>query len=275
MDSNGFFNWLKWWHDQVRNQLSGPWLIIMDNCGGYELDHQISGLRIEFLPPRSTAKYQPLDLGLISHSKIRYRSSLLRNAIDILMRKMVANEIFPTDSNRGLYGMREGHKPHVADAIELFDNAWNKTSRVTVLKCSIKSNCISTTQLWYCRGIIGEMLEVPSTSIEMNIGDPIAVAEVNQMSNDVSEFQSYDVPQSPLMQVIEEAELINSAVSLMQMVNSPALHDADPSREQISDLSLQNLLDSSSNNLENLTNDMAASSTNRAENIDPDLLKLI
>lgn len=37
-------------------------LLIMDICEVHELDHQIPGLRIEFLPPRSTAKYQPLDL---------------------------------------------------------------------------------------------------------------------------------------------------------------------------------------------------------------------
>ena len=69
----------------------------------------------------------------------------------------------------------------------------------------------------------------------MDVNDPVAVSEINQISNEVSEFQSYGVPQSPLMQLIEEAELIYSVVSLMQMLNSPASHYAGPSREQISD----------------------------------------
>ena len=51
------------------------------------------------------------------------------------------------------------------------------------------------------------------------------------MSKEESEFQSYNVTESPQMQVIEEAELIHSALSLMQMLNSPAPLDADPSRE--------------------------------------------
>ena len=70
MDSHGFFNKLKWWHDQVRNQSSGTNLIVMDNCRGHEFDDQIPGLRIEFLAPSGTAKHMPLGLGLISHRKI-------------------------------------------------------------------------------------------------------------------------------------------------------------------------------------------------------------
>ena len=55
----------------------------MGNCEVRELNHQIPGLKIKFLPPTSTAKYESLDLGLISHSKIPYRSSLLRIALEI------------------------------------------------------------------------------------------------------------------------------------------------------------------------------------------------
>ena len=45
----------------------------MDNFGGHESDIVLPGLRIELLPPQSTAKYQTLDLGLVSHNKINYR----------------------------------------------------------------------------------------------------------------------------------------------------------------------------------------------------------
>ena len=83
---------------------------IMNYFGGYESEIEIPGSRSEFLPSRSAAKYQPLDLGLISHSKIRYRSSLLRIAIDVLMGKIAANKVCTTDSNRSFYRMREFHK---------------------------------------------------------------------------------------------------------------------------------------------------------------------
>ena len=109
----------------------------------------------------------------------------------------------------------------------------------------------------------------------MDINDPIPVTEVNQMSNEVSEFQSNTVPQSPLMQVIEEAELNHVTVSLMQMINSLALHDADLSRERFSDWTLQYLFDSCFKNSENFTNDVAITSANGAASIDPDMLTLI
>ena len=47
------------------------------------------------------------------------------------MHKIADNEIFPTDSNRGVHDMPEDHKPQTSDAIELFVNSWNKPS----LKC--------------------------------------------------------------------------------------------------------------------------------------------
>ena len=62
--------------------------------------------------------------------------------------------------------MCEVYKLHVIDAIELFDNAWNKASTETVLKCWIKS-IFTTLQLHCCR-IIGDVLEISATSIEMD-----------------------------------------------------------------------------------------------------------
>ena len=56
----------------------------MDNCGGYELDVTLPGVQIVCLSPMFTAEHQPLDLGLIAISKIRYRSSLLSATLDVL-----------------------------------------------------------------------------------------------------------------------------------------------------------------------------------------------
>ena len=69
IDSNGF-DWLKWWHNYFRNQSYGTQLIVMDNCQGHESDHQIPGLRTEFLPEIGTTKYMPFGLGLLNHGKI-------------------------------------------------------------------------------------------------------------------------------------------------------------------------------------------------------------
>ena len=85
--SNGFKNWIKWWYTEIRKKSNGPWLLVMDNCGGHESEIALSRLRIELLLPRSTAKYQSLDIGLISHSKIRYRSNFLRASINVMLER--------------------------------------------------------------------------------------------------------------------------------------------------------------------------------------------
>ena len=71
------------------------------------------------------------------------------------MRKIVENAIawnssehtFPQTSHSGKWGLREGHLPHVGDAMELVNEAWGKTKSSTILKCWIKSNCLSESQI--------------------------------------------------------------------------------------------------------------------------------
>ena len=70
MESNGFEKWIQKWYREVEEKSDCPWLMIPDNCGGHEMDVSLPGVRFEFLPQRSTAKYQPLDLGLIAHRKM-------------------------------------------------------------------------------------------------------------------------------------------------------------------------------------------------------------
>ena len=73
-------------------------LLIMDNCGDHECDVNVPGVRIETLPVNLTSKNQPLDLGLIARSKIRYRSLLLRKLVDNTMRRSSDAHSFPGNS---------------------------------------------------------------------------------------------------------------------------------------------------------------------------------
>ena len=71
-------------------------------------------------------------------------------------------------------------------------------------------NSITTLSWNHC-----ELVKAPFNSIEIDVSDRIPVSKLCKMSNEVSEFRSYNIPQSLLMQVIEEAELIHSPVSSM------------------------------------------------------------
>ena len=69
------------------------------------------------------AKYQALDFGLISQYKMRYRSILLQQAEDHNMKWDSGEHHFPPTSNSGKWGVRDGHLPHLGDAMYIFNEA--------------------------------------------------------------------------------------------------------------------------------------------------------
>eukprot|EP00171_Calliarthron_tuberculosum_P010303 IDg10303t1 len=85
VDGENFNDCIHWWYSEVKKITVGPWLLILDNCSRNELHYHLSGVRIVYLLPNSTAKYQLPDIGLISQSKIRYRSLLQRACIDVVI----------------------------------------------------------------------------------------------------------------------------------------------------------------------------------------------
>ena len=122
-------------------------LLIMDNCGSHGEGMNLPGLRVEFLPPKSTHKYQPLDLGIIANAKIRYRTILLRAVIDNTIRWNTGEYDFPLNSQHGQWGVNDGYLPNVVDAMTIFNKAWSKFLPSTILKCWSKSQCLSMIQV--------------------------------------------------------------------------------------------------------------------------------
>ena len=115
MGTTGFDHWIQWRYKEVKYRPNGPWLLLGDNCGGQFSTQDLPGVRIEELPPNTSWKFKSLDQGLIALSKIRYRSLLLRHACEISEKELPGNHNFKNDSQRGLYVLREGQLPHVAD----------------------------------------------------------------------------------------------------------------------------------------------------------------
>ena len=97
----------------------------MENWGGHETQVTLPGVRIVYLPPLSTAKHQPLDLGIMANAKIRYRSALLAATIDILQGHSSSNHGLKMNSRHGKWGLMEGQLPHAGDAMNLFNQSWD------------------------------------------------------------------------------------------------------------------------------------------------------
>lgn len=72
----------------------------------------------------------------------------------------------------------------------------------------------------------------------------IANSEIPHIERDVKIVQSLDIPGTLPSVILEEAYLINNAVSLNEVLNSPAPFDDEPTRSEISNSMLQEMLDS-------------------------------
>ena len=227
----------------------------MDNCGGQDADELPPNVTVAFLPPRSTAKYQSLDLGLIGHSKIRYRSLLLRASIEIILKRRRGNHQFKSNSGQGKWGLQDGQLPHVGDAIMLFDESWRQTKRSTVLKCWMKSQCLSRDLVAVLQHELNCLLGVHEDTIDMTSGAGTSFNNENAVEHVVdqataarihADLQSHrylERPETPLNEVLAEVEDICTANELLLAMNTPAPFDHEATRNEIADREIQSLFD--------------------------------
>ena len=71
-------------------------LLFLDNAGCYPpelLKDKFSNIKIVFLPPNTTSKIQPLDLGVISNFKVHYRRLLLQYVLAKIDTANTATEV--------------------------------------------------------------------------------------------------------------------------------------------------------------------------------------
>ncbi len=240
----------------------------MYNCGGHGPELNFPNVTFRYLSPRSTEKNQPLDLGIIAHSKTRFRFILLRKSIDIILKLKENDENRSTSSQQGMLNINDGFLPDFSDTMELFDVSWSRNSRLTVTKCWIKSQCLHLNQVKGCRSL---MRDLSVTANDMNVkhitrSDPINAGEIRGLSNDLAVIQAQSVQQTPLSRIVEEIEGIDNAVNLATSLNRLALFDVEPSRSEISDSQLQDLFDSHRTNLStDLSSSPSADTGNRVD----------
>eukprot|EP00171_Calliarthron_tuberculosum_P023850 IDg23850t1 len=91
----------------------------MDKCEGQNKLPELIGVPIVLRPENTTAVYQSLDQGLISMTKIQYCSLMLRETIDILLRMQDSRNNFKSTTGNGIWGIKEEQIPNVRDAINL------------------------------------------------------------------------------------------------------------------------------------------------------------
>ena len=76
------------WFSEVSKLSTGPWLLVLDNRGRHDDGLSLRGVRIEFLPARTTAVIRTLDVGVTAATKIKVKYLFLLKIIhNMLLRR--------------------------------------------------------------------------------------------------------------------------------------------------------------------------------------------
>ena len=190
----------------------------------------LNRVSIEFVPPGSTMKHQPLDLGLIATPKMRYRSKLLSAMLETMVLKHNTNYTFKEKTVNGKWGLRDGLLSHVGDAVMLFNSEWNVMTRPEIMKCWVKSECLGVMhvdQFSSIQSIIGRDTDV---DIDLTIPDNertgrcsvTKALDSKKIADTVADYRNYadesETTLSEVSNIVEGAELI-------AVLDSPAPDD--------------------------------------------------
>ena len=105
-------------------------LLFMDNapCHPEGICDKFSHIKVVFLPPNTTSRLQPLDLGIIQAFKLKYYKRLLTHVVSKVDECSSATEVCKSVD--------------ILQAIRWTAMAWNEVSQSTIVKCFIKAGIL-------------------------------------------------------------------------------------------------------------------------------------
>ena len=106
-------------------------ILLMDNAGchpEHSVKDRFSNIKVIFLPPNTTSKLQPLDLGIIQNFKVHYRTLFLRFVLSQIDACDKASEVVKSVS--------------ILHSIRWVAQAWEAVSAETIRRCFRKAGIL-------------------------------------------------------------------------------------------------------------------------------------
>ena len=134
-------------------------LLLMDNAGRHpeQFKNKYSNVKIIFLPPNTTSKLQPLDLGVIQNLKIYYWHFLLRFILAKMDECNTASEVTKS--------------VNLLTAICWIACAWEEVSPITICKCY--RGCSILNMIVVSRGLVEEIDPFDELDVDNQLQDLI------------------------------------------------------------------------------------------------------
>lgn len=115
-------------------------LLLLDNAPGHPISFEKGNIRVVALSPKSKSWIQPMEMGVFTALKNRYKFKLMKD--------IIAYHTLPTDVkdqlaaglknvNKGTAGVFFGKSPHLLDAARRIVESWEEISP-KLLKCSFE-----------------------------------------------------------------------------------------------------------------------------------------
>ena len=121
MTSVIFAEWLRRLDRRFKSQRRKV-LMIVDNCSAHPQVEKLDAIKLVFLPPNSTSRLQPCDMGIIKNLKVTYRR--LIEAVE----------------NKTVFDV------NVLDAMHMLRKTWAGVTQQTIVNCFRKAGFQNDTQ---------------------------------------------------------------------------------------------------------------------------------
>jgi hypothetical protein len=202
--------YLNWLNTKMRGQ-NRKVLLFLDNFSGHELGvemvggkENLSNIRIEFLPPNTTSRWQPLDQGIINAFKCRYK----KQWVTYILRQLEVDQ----DPNKTV---------NLLKAIQWSRIAWEGIEPSKIQKCWWKSTLIPKPST---KAIPDPIYDINTTEIEELRQQ---VADLPGDHIELNEFISPDGENIP--EGSTESDILNAIVDryIGQEAGEPDLVDQD------------------------------------------------